>query len=362
MRFGDGAVSFTEREPTMLRKQILIALDSVGIDPLGHGRPGSVYGQSRFLFPGGAQRQMLALRDAPLPGILVETDVTGGAEQGAIECAITYTSIFSGQSAIREHGLMRGLGLKDRLLEQMVSRDNLFRRFERCCLANAIFPAQLAFFGNSYAQDLVPHFSREALEGKLSFDGRPVALKGAAKNGFAELFTLAEINQNIFVYAARQAGVSLRTWADVRRGEALTSSMTHELETRFDVSFFDQEPLPARTAEEAAAILVALAADHDFTFYKYQIPDLVSHTGRIELAREVFAVIERFIEAVLTQLDPAATTVIITSDHGHLEQLGTSRGHPKSKVPTWYFGPKADRVAETLSQPEGIFAVLTGSG
>ncbi|MGE5191157.1 MAG: hypothetical protein ACM3U2_01565 [Deltaproteobacteria bacterium] len=185
-----------------------------------------MYGGSRFLFPRGAYGELLALRDAPHPGILVETDVTGGAEQGAIECAITYTSIFSGQSAIHEHGLIRGLGLKDRLLEQMVSRDNLFRRFARCCLANAIFPAHPVFFGNSYVQDLVPHFSREAVEGKLIFDGRPIALKGAGKNGFAELFTLAEINQNIFVYAARQAGVALRTWADVRRGEALTSSQT----------------------------------------------------------------------------------------------------------------------------------------
>jgi len=233
----------------MRRNQILIALDSVGIDPLGHDRPESVYGDSRFLFPHGARGEVAPLSAAPIPGILVETDVTGGAEQGAIECAITYTSIFSGQSAIREHGLMRGLGLKDRLLEQMVSRDNLFAHFGCCCLANAIFPAHLTFFGNSYAQDLVPCFPREAVEGKLNFDGRPVALKGSGKNGFAELFTLAEINQNIFVYAARQAGVTLRTWADVRRGDALTSSMTHELEARFDVSFFDQEPLPARTAE-----------------------------------------------------------------------------------------------------------------
>jgi hypothetical protein len=240
----------------------------------------------------------------------------------------------------------------------MVSRDNLFRRFDRRCLANAIFPAHLAVFGNSYVHHVLPHFSRESIEGKLLFDGRPIALKGAGKNGFAELFTLAEINQNIFVYAAREAGVALRTWADVRRGEGLTSSMTHELEARFDVSLFDQEPLPARTAEEAAEILVKLAADHDFTFYKYQIPDLVSHTGRIELARDVIAVIERFVEAVLSRID-TTTTVIITSDHGHLEQLGTSRGHPKSKVPTWYFGPAADRVAIVLSRPEGIFEVLT---
>ena len=345
----------------MIKHRILIALDSVGIDPLGHNRPDSVYNDSRFLFPKGATGEVLPLKDSPRPGILVETDVTDGAEQGAIECAITYTSIFSGQSASRKHGLMSGLGLKDRLLEEMVSRDNLFKRFEHCCLANAIFPAHMAFFGNSYVQSLVPHFSREAIEGKLAFDGKPIVLKGAGKNGFAELFTLAEINQNIFVYAALQAGLRIRTWADVRRGDALTSSMTHELESQFDTAFFDQEPLPARTPEDASAILVKLATKHDFTFYKYQIPDLVSHTGRIESARDVFKIIERFVESALLRIDPATTSVIVTSDHGHLEQLGSSRGHPKSKVPTWYFGAEAERHAADLSRPEGIFRVLTGA-
>jgi hypothetical protein len=345
----------------MPARNILIALDSVGIDPLGHDRSESVYAQSRFLFPGGGSGEVTSLTAAPRPGILVETDVTGESERGAIECAITYTSIFSGQSAIREHGLMRGLGLKDRLLEQMVSRNNLFRRFGRCCLANAIFPAHVAFLGNSYTQTLVPNYTREAIEGRLKFDGKPVAFKGPGKNGFAELFTIAEINQNIFVYAAREAAVRLRTWDDVRRGEALTSSMTHELESRFDMSFFDQAPLPARSPEEAAAILVRLAADHDFTFYKYQIPDLVSHTGRIELARDVFAVIERFVGSVLKGA-PVSTTVVVTSDHGHLEQLASSRGHPKSKVPTWYFGPEPERYVALLSRPEGIFQVLTAGG
>jgi hypothetical protein len=179
-------------------------------------------------------------------------------------------------------------------------------------------------------QDLVPAVTRDELERTLTFQGRPVAFRGTQKNGFAELFTLAEINQNIFVFAARQAGMAI----------------------------FDQGPLPARTPEEAARILVGLARAHDFTFYKYQIPDLVSHTGRVAEARAVFATIERFVAAILTELDPSEATVMITSDHGHLEQLATSRGHPKSKVPTWYFGPQSELVVPQLRRPEGIFQVL----
>lgn len=346
----------------MDRKVILLALDSVGIDPRGHDRPESVYAHSRFLFPAGAVGDVLPIADAPLPGALVETDVTGGQERGAIECAITYTSIFSGESAVDRHGLMRSLGMREGLLKEMVGRGNLFRRFERPCLANALFPAHLAFFGSSFVEDLVPGVERRAVEEGLQFGGRPVCFKGQAKNGFAELFTAAEINQNIFVHAAREAGVPLRTWDDVRDGRALTASMTHELEAGFNVGFFGQQPLPLLSPQEAAQVLLALAAGHDFTFYKYQIPDLVSHTGRVESARQVFAVIEDFVEEVLRAVDPAETVVLITSDHGHLEQVETSHNHPKTRVPTWYFGPDAERTAARLRLPEGIYHVVAEFG
>jgi hypothetical protein len=342
-------------------RKILIALDSVGIDPLGHDRPESVYSQSDFLFPCGESAPII---EVPVPGwngVLVETDVVDGHESGAIECAITYASIFSGRSVIREHGLMRELGLNERLLEQLVSSDNLFRHFERSCLANAIFPAHLEFFGNSYVQDQAQAFTREQVERGLRFRGSPICFRGEQKNGFAELFTLAEINQNIFVFAARQAGVPLKVWQDVRQGTALTSSMTHDLENQFDLSFFDQEPLPPRTPEQAANILAALSRKHEFTFYKYQIPDLVSHTGQVDAARKVFALIEQFAGLLLAAVDSAGTSVIITSDHGHLEQLSTSRGHPRSKVPTWYFGAEPRRFADRLQRPEGIFHALVAT-
>src|SRR5260370_5861969 len=124
------------------------------------------------------------------------------------------------------------------------------------------------------------------------------------------------MTQNICVCAARRAGVRPRAWEGAGGNEALTASMTHKLEADFD--FFGHEPLPLHTPQEAAAILVRLAQQHDFTFYKYQIPDLVSHTGQVELARQVFEVIQDFVEAILRKIRPAATILVITSDHGHL--------------------------------------------
>jgi hypothetical protein len=345
-------------------RRILVALDSVGIDPLGHNRPESVYADSTFLFPRDRTGPVLeVVRESPdgklRRGVLVETDVTGGRQTGGMECALTYTSIFTGINALDRHGLMQGLGLNDKLLESLVAERNLFERVPSPCLANAIFPLHLPFLRGSYVQDLLPSVSKEEAEARLTYQSRPVRLLGQEKRGLSELFTAAEINQNIFVYAARQAGVPLRTWDDVRAGLALTGSLTHELETDFNFEAFGIERLPRRTPEEAARVLANVSKDHAFTFYKYQLADLVSHTGRTDLARRTFALIERFIGELLDLIDEE-TTLVVTSDHGHLEQVGFTKGHPKSKVPTWCFGAGKMEV-EMLRRPEGIFTALCGS-
>jgi bisphosphoglycerate-independent phosphoglycerate mutase (AlkP superfamily) len=89
---------------------------------------------------------------------------------------------------------------------------------------------------------------------------------------------------------------------------------------------------------------------------------LISHTGQVELARGVFAVIETFLWELLQAIDPSETIVIVTSDHGHLEQVAFTHGHPKSRVPTWYFGPNAEAQAERMRQPEDIFHVIAERG
>lgn len=339
-------------------KALLVALDSVGIDPLGHDRPESIYSGSRFLFPR-ARGRVLDLPDAPVEGALVETDVTGGRTSGSIECALTYTTLFTGRDAVAAHGLVEGLGAQERLLDGLVDQGTLFDRFERSCLANALFPAHLPFLRSSHVQDLLPVLEREQVEARVTLDGRPVVLSGGEKHGLAELFTLAEVNQNPFVRAARRAGVRLRTWADVRAGQALTSTLTHALERRLDLSLVDPEPLPARSLDEAARVLAALTRAHGFTFYKYQLADLVAHTGRADLARATFEEIEAFLGALLRELRGEAL-VVVTSDHGHLEQVGFHRGHPKSRVPTWVFAPGARALAERLDVPARIFDLLAG--
>ena len=65
-------------------------------------------------------------------------------------------------------------------------------------------------------------------------------------------------------------------------------------------------------------------------------------------ARKILTNLAAFIRALLTRLDLEGTTVILTSDHGNIEDLST-RNHTLNAVPTIIWGANRDRVARRVS-------------
>ena len=61
--------------------------------------------------------------------------------------------------------------------------------------------------------------------------------------------------------------------------------------------------------------------------------------------------LERFLAAALGELDLAATTMIVTSDHGNIEDLG-SKSHTHNPVPTLVLGAEAEELAPRLTRLE----------
>ena len=74
--------------------------------------------------------------------------------------------------------------------------------------------------------------------------------------------------------------------------------------------------------------MAALSKDYDFTLFEYFLSDLAGHRAEKEKAARVVQTLDRFIGALASNLDPAETLLIITSDHGNLEDL-THRSHHK---------------------------------
>jgi len=123
---------------------------------------------------------------------------------------------------------------------------------------------------------------------------------------------------------------------DLKAGRALYMDITNDILKRmgFDV--------PLITPEEGAARLAEISRSYDFCLFEYFLTDLAGHmTDRSEAGR-VVNILDRFIGTLSGEVDNEETLLIITSDHGNLEDL-SDRDHTYNRVPAILVGDRALR-------------------
>ena len=159
--------------------------------------------------------------------------------------------------------------------------------------------------------------------------------------------------------AVEAAGLPFRTFEDLREGRAVYHDFTNRFLVERGVD------VPVRAPEESAAVLASLAAAHRFTLYEHFIADRAGHDRDERAALTILGDLARFVRAVLSLVDLARTTVVLTSDHGNVEDLST-RNHTLNAVPTLAWGPARETVARrvrTLADiTPTILEILTGEG
>jgi len=206
-------------------------------------------------------------------------------------------------------------------------RDETSLLLRQSLLANAIFPFYSHFSAAPTSRIGCP-WDRDAIEETLTFNERPVRLRGTDKQGFADVLHAAEINQNIFVHAAIEAGLPLFDLDDVRHGTGVNGHDDPRVEARVQLGR-PRGILPTcRTAEEGRED----SRDARIrTTSRFTIPlGTWSATRGGSLARDVFET-NRTVSWKRSWCDrPAETIVIVTSDHGHLEQVAILALAPQS--------------------------------
>ena len=157
--------------------------------------------------------------------------------------------------------------------------------------------------------------------------------------------------------AVEAAGLQFRTVDDVRNGAAVFMDYTNRIliERGEDVS--------VRSEADAANVLARIVAENRFTLYEYFITDKAGHAQDMDLAKTILTSLALFIRELLIKLDLERTTVILTSDHGNIEDL-SSRNHTLHEVPTIVWGAQREQIAariQTLADiTPAIVALLTG--
>lgn len=141
--------------------------------------------------------------------------------------------------------------------------------------------------------------------------------------------------------AVEAAGLNFRTIEDLRAGAAVFMEYTN----RFLIE--KGEDVVEWTEAEAATVLASLAAQNRFTLYEYFITDKVGHAQDRERAKVILTSLALFIRELLLRLDLERTTVILTSDHGNIEDL-TIRNHTLHQVPTIIWGARREEIAARI--------------
>ena len=146
---------------------------------------------------------------------------------------------------------------------------------------------------------------------------------------------------SVTTVATAKAGLRFRTLDDLARGEAVFHDFTNRLLPERGYH------LPSITPAEAGARLATLVRSHDFTMYEHFLTDLAGHAQDMANAVEVLENLEGFLDALLTHVDLANNLVILTSDHGNLEDLSV-KTHTRNPVPTLLWGTGAADAASAI--------------
>jgi len=123
------------------------------------------------------------------------------------------------------------------------------------------------------------------------------------------------------------AGVRLRGADDLARGSGVSADITGE-----GWRALGHPEIPVVTPQEAGYRLAALSATATFTLFDFWKTDHAGHARSLEGAIQILERLDGLLEGTLARIDLDDTLLIITSDHGNIEDLST-KSHTRNPVP-----------------------------
>ncbi len=185
---------------------------------------------------------------------------------------------------------------------------------------------------------------RESLFAKLKGRGLEAALLNAYPQRYFDAIRSGRRLYSAIPLAVAAAGIPLLTTADLCAGQALSADLTGE-RWRTDLGVSEA---PLYTLPQAGQKLAELARQRAFSFFEYWLPDYAGHRGTLAEARGLLEQLDAMLGGLLEAWDDEAGLIVITSDHGNLEDL-SHRHHTLNRVPTLVIGAARAAFARGLS-------------
>ncbi len=270
------------------------------IDGLGIGEPNS----DNPLFSNKDTEPLRYWKNGPEKvfgnGTLIHTDACLGIE-GRPQSASGQTTIYTGSNAPKLLGYHKQ-GFPNAALRELIQEKSIFKQIAELGLGNGIF-------ANAYT----PQF----------FEKTP-RWKSAT------------------TCSVEAAGLQFCRLPDLVGRKSVFHDFTNRslIERGFDV--------PEFSPRTAAEILVGLAQRYSFVLYEHFITDKIGHSQDWDGAKAHLPELAEFVRETVKLVDPERTTLVLTSDHGNIEDLSI-RNHTLNKVPTVVWGRNHREFARRIS-------------
>ncbi len=183
-----------------------------------------------------------------------------------------------------------------------------------------------------------PHSKTHAVLNKKNIFQRLKSLP-KSQNTFAfanafppQYFEATQPRSTVTTHCCESANVELRDLTALREQRALAADLT-STSWRTDLHL----DVPEQSLSEAAGVLASITRNHSLTLFEYFHTDKVGHT-RIDMPPTVLLEdLDYFFNSLLEQLDPSNDALLITSDHGNLENTSHTQ-HTRNPVPLIVYG------------------------
>lgn len=144
------------------------------------------------------------------------------------------------------------------------------------------------------------------------------------------------------------SGFALNDSQTLLQGNSLSSDITNE---RWNKHGFTHVPI--LTPQEAGKRLVSFSQKYNFVFYEYFYTDHAGHAQSMEEAHNVLSLIDDFMEGIVDAMDMNSTLLLLTSDHGNIEDLST-KSHTRNPVPLLAVGKHHEEVTSKVKSLQHV--------
>jgi 2,3-bisphosphoglycerate-independent phosphoglycerate mutase len=188
-------------------------------------------------------------------------------------------------------------------------------------------------YGPKPNPEVAEYLNGATLFSKINQAGRKAALLNAYPPRYFHGIDSGKRLYSSIPLALTNAGLPLFTKDDYYAGRALSADFTGEGWRGF-LGFQDA---PLLSPSEAGRSLARLARQYDFSLFEYWASDYAGHKQDMTWAVKQLETFDRVLEGLLEGWQEDTNLILLTSDHGNMEDLST-RKHTDADVPLLLFG------------------------